>query len=371
LLLLWGDNMSVKILHAADFHLDSPFEALPEELAAVRRREQRDLLDRLADLSGQENVQVVLLSGDLLDSGTSYYETQDVLYRAFSHIKAEIFISPGNHDFYSPKSPYAYVRFPENVHIFTSPLIGSVELPHLGCRVWGAGFNGQYSRPLLNGFASPEDDMINIMVLHGDIGGGVYNHIREAEIIASKLDYLALGHIHSYSGIRQAGRTTYAYPGCPEGRGFDETGDKGVIIGSVSKTSCDLRFVPLGGRKYRIITVDLTGADDTLGAVTSSLPWNTERDICRLVLRGTVEGAVDAGFIKDSLSGRFFHLTVQDATRPAYDIWAQSGDDTLRGIFLRSLKEKYDAADEAGKNVIISAVRYGLSALDNGEEYAV
>ncbi len=250
--------MRVKILHAADFHLDSPFEALPEELAVVRRREQRDLLDRIAELAEQESVQLVLLSGDLLDSGTSYYETRDVLYRAFSRMKAEVFISPGNHDFYSPKSPYAYVDFPDNVHIFTAPLVSSVPLPTLGCQIWGAGFNDRHSRSLLSGFTVTGDDMINIMVMHGDMAGEVYNQIRETEIAASNLDYLALGHIHSFSGIRQAGKTTYAYPGCPEGRGFDETGEKGVIVGTVSKTGCDLRFVPLGGRQYKTLTVDLT-----------------------------------------------------------------------------------------------------------------
>jgi DNA repair protein SbcD/Mre11 len=364
--------MSVKILHAADFHLDSPFEALSEELAAVRRREQRDLLDRIAEISGQENVQLVLLSGDLLDSATSYYETQDVLCRAFSRIRAKIFISPGNHDFYCPKSPYAYVKFPDNVHFFTSPLISSVTLPNLGCRVWGAGFNDQYSRPLLSSFKADDSDMLDIMVMHGDMGGDAYNRIREAEIASSGLDYLALGHIHTFSGIKKAGKTYYAYPGCPEGRGFDETGDKGVILGSVSKSDCDLRFMPLGGRAYKILNIDMTGAAEPLAAVTAALPLNTERDIYRLILSGEFDGVMDLQQIKDRLAPRFFHLSVQDATRPPRDIWALSGDDTLRGSFLRYLKEKYDAADkvadESTKSSVLSAVRYGLSALDHAEE---
>jgi DNA repair exonuclease SbcCD nuclease subunit len=371
LLLLWGDDVSVKILHAADFHLDSPFEALPEDLAAVRRREQRALLGKIADIADKESVQLVLLSGDLLDSRTSYYETQDVLYQAFTRIKAEIFISPGNHDFYSPKSPYAYLKFPDNVHIFNSPLIGCVTLEHLNCRVWGAGFNDQYSRSLLTGFKVPDSGMTEIMVLHGDTGGDQYNRIRETEIAASGLNYLALGHIHSYSGIKTAGNTTYAYPGCPEGRGFDETGEKGVIVGSVSRTGCDLRFTPLDGRQYKVLTIDLTDSDDALYAVTSSLPWNTERDVYRIILTGTFDGDIDVRFLEERLSGRFFHMTVQDATRPPRDIWAQSGDDTLRGIFLRRLKEKYDAAGENDRSLIISAVRYGLSALDNAEECGV
>ena len=178
----------------------------------VRRREQRGLLERIAALVNDEKIELVLLAGDLFDSSTSYYETQEVLYRAFSEMNAQVFISPGNHDYYCPKSPYAYIRFPDNVHIFTSPQIDCVTLPEMGCRVWGAGFNDQYSKPLLSGFQVPDSDLTDIMVLHGDTGGDNYNHIREAEIAQSGLDYLALGHIHSFSGFKQAGKTEYAYP---------------------------------------------------------------------------------------------------------------------------------------------------------------
>jgi DNA repair exonuclease SbcCD nuclease subunit len=361
--------MSVRILHAADLHLDSPFEALPPEAAAIRRREQRDLLDKLAALCEEERVQLVLLSGDLLDSAASYFETQEVLVRAFSHINAEIFISPGNHDYYCPKSPYAYVKFPDNVHIFPSPLIGSLTLPELGCRVWGAGFNDQYSRPLLPGFTAPSGGLVELMVLHGDTAGDAYNRIREAEIAASGLDYLALGHIHTFSGIKTVGKTTYAYPGCPEGRGFDETGEKGVILGDVSKSGCDLRFHPLGGRAYRILPVDLTGLEDAAAAVSAALPQDPGRDICRLVLTGEFGGNLSIDDLRDTFAGRFFHLTVQDQTRPPRDIWEGAGDDTLRGLFLKSLKETYDSADDSARGIILLAVRYGLAALLNAEEY--
>ena len=38
----------LKIIHGADFHLDSPFSGLTPKRAAQRRGEQRELLDRLA-----------------------------------------------------------------------------------------------------------------------------------------------------------------------------------------------------------------------------------------------------------------------------------------------------------------------------------
>jgi DNA repair exonuclease SbcCD nuclease subunit len=368
-------ELPVRVLHCADLHLDSPFEALPADKARIRRQEQRALLDRIADIAEERHVQLVLLAGDLLDSAASYYETQEVLYRTFSRIKAEIFIAPGNHDYYCPKSPYASMKFPDNVHIFTSPLIGCFTLPELGCRVWGAGFNDAQSRPLLTGFRVPDRDAdpkggyLDLMVLHGDLTGDVYNHIREADIAASNLHYLALGHIHTFSGIKKAGNTYYAYPGCPEGRGFDETGEKGILTGTVDKSGCDLEFIPTNSRRYDIYTVDVTGASDIAAAVAAALPAGDGRDISRIILTGETDGTPDLARLNEALTDRFFHTTIQDMTRPARDIWADAGDDTLRGIFIRRLKEKYDAAADSEKDLIVRAVRYGLSALDNREEY--
>ena len=97
----------IKILHAADLHLDSPFEGLPAGKAAVRRGEQRDLLIRLAALAQREQVDLVLLSGDLLDSTNTYFETGEELIRSLGRMNAPVFIAPGNHDYYNPRSPYA------------------------------------------------------------------------------------------------------------------------------------------------------------------------------------------------------------------------------------------------------------------------
>ena len=71
--------MSIRILHAADLHLDSPFEALPGALAAQRRREQRELLRRLPELAAEHGADLILLPGDLLDSDSAYGETAKLL----------------------------------------------------------------------------------------------------------------------------------------------------------------------------------------------------------------------------------------------------------------------------------------------------
>ena len=59
----------MKVLHAADFHLDSPLAGLPADKSALRRRELRDIPARLARLAREEGVDLVLLPGDLLDGG--------------------------------------------------------------------------------------------------------------------------------------------------------------------------------------------------------------------------------------------------------------------------------------------------------------
>ena len=159
----------LKILHAADLHLDSAFEALPAGKAALRRSEQRELLRRLAALAQQEKVQLVVLSGDLFDSDNSYYETGEQLARCLAVIGAPVFIAPGNHDFYSSRSPWARLKLQGNIYLFTENKIRGMELPALGARVYGAAFNEKRSGPLLHGFTAerkPGSVLADVPELH-------------------------------------------------------------------------------------------------------------------------------------------------------------------------------------------------------------
>ena len=360
--------MAVKIVHAADLHMDSPFDALSEKQAAERRREQRELLDRLAELVELERVQLVLLSGDILDSQSSYYETQEALVRTFSKMDARIFIAPGNHDYYCAQSPYSSDIFPANVHIFKSNRFECVTLNDLGCRVWGAGFVTPHSDMLLRGFAADESGYINIGIVHGDTAGDAYNRILPEDIAEANLDYLALGHVHTFSGIQKLGNTYYAYPGCPEGRGFDETGEKGVILGTVSKGGCDLRFEPLGGRQYRIIRVDLSDSQNAAESVERIIGQTYERDIVRLILEGESDCEVNTEEIAGAFSKKVFSLQIKNLVTPKRDLWEGAGDTGLKGIFLSRLREMYEtSADGEEKEKLILSVKYGLAALENRE----
>ena len=360
----------LRILHAADFHLDSPFAGLTPEQAQRRRGEQRQLLDDLAALAQKEQVQLVLLAGDLLDGDRFYPETALALLRALGSIPCPVFLSPGNHDFYGPQSVYAALPWPDNVHVFSSAALERVDLPQLSCAVWGRAFTAprEDASPLA-GFSAPRDGLLHLGCLHGDTAGGTdYGPISPLDIAASGLAYLALGHIHQCSGLQRAGDTFWAYPGCPQGRGFDETGEKGVLLLEAEEGAVNARFVPLARRRYEILSVDLTGADSPLGAIEAALPPDTQDHIYRILLTG--EGAPpDLPALERALSGRFYGLTLRDHTRLPRDLWRRKEEDTLTGLFLRELWPLCE--QEPDNEAYQLAVRFGLAALEGGEDAAL
>ena len=357
-----------KIIHGADFHLDSAFAGLPPEKARQRRRESRQLLDALAELVRRERADLVLLSGDLFDGERVYPETLEALRAALGAMGCPVFIAPGNHDPYTPHSPYAAGDWPENVHVFRTAEVESVELPELGCVVHGCAFTGgERTDQALAGFAAPADGRLHLMCLHGDVGApeSPYGPVTRRQIGSSGLAYLALGHVHQCSGVQREGDTFWAYPGCPEGRGFDELGDKGVLAGTVDEEKADLRFVPLCHRRYHVIEVNVTGRDPR-EALAQALPATAAEDVCRFVLTGeSGESGVDLPALETAFASRCYGLQLRDRTRPAEDIWRRAGEDSLRGLFLQDLRQRWESAqDEEQRRQIALAVRFGLAALD-------
>ena len=362
---------ALRFLHAADFHLDSPFAALSAEQARLRRRENRRLPERLANYVNQNAIDLVLLAGDLFDGAATYRDTLEALIDALGSMSARVFIAPGNHDYYAARSPYVTLRWPENVHIFRAAEIERVDLPELGCAVYGAAFtDARQETSLLQGFAAPDDGLAHLMVLHGDLNAAEprYDPLTPEEIAASNLTYLALGHTHRFDGARRFGRTVCAYPGCPEGRGFDELGEKGVLTGVIENGEVDITFVPFARRRYHVLRADVTGTTPER-ALRDIMPDTAASDLCRVILTGgTDERGVDVEQLQRRFAADCFALELRDETHIRQDVWARAQEDSLRGAFLRELRQQYDAADEAGRAQVERAVRFGLAALDGRDQ---
>ncbi|MFR6425034.1 MAG: YmdB family metallophosphoesterase [Oscillospiraceae bacterium] len=340
-------EMSVRILHAADLHLDSPFEALSGAQAAQRRREQRDLLRALPELARTHGAQIILLAGDLLDSASPYPETAKALAETFDGCGAEVFLAPGNHDYYSAGAPYARLTFPENVHIFRSPRIEAVR-----CRSWACA-SGVRRSPTA---AVPR--CCGAFPCRRSRGCWMFCACtRRWEIPPRRItpcrprSSRPAGWTMPPSATRTAsaacsapGTRCMRWPGCMEGRGFDETGEKGVLLADVAAGDVQARFVPVPGRRYEILRVDVTDADP-VQAVLAALPEGLRAISYRIVLTGETDRAPNPAALRAALEGRVFALQLRDETRARRDLWARAGEGTLRGQFLAQLKQQYDAAD--------------------------
>lgn len=350
----------IKFIHTADWHLDSPFAALAPKEAAARRKELRALPDRFADYVNEQGVGLVLLAGDLFDGKNVYRETMEGLTAALGRMRAKVLISPGNHDCWGPL--WDKWEWPDNVYIFHHGRMTALELGDVVFHA-AAFLTAQQEVSFLSGFQAPEDGKLHVGLLHGELAAeSRYDPIRPGDIAASGLDYLALGHIHK-AGQVQYGKTLAAWPGCPEGRGFDETGEKGFYEGVIADDGAiSIEFVPFAKRKYEILTVDVTGKDPR-AAVEEALPPETKADLYRILLTGEAERVPD---LEEALRERFYALEVRDRTRIPQDLWERAGEDSLRGLFLGKLRERLENANtEAQRETVRAAARFGLAAMEH------
>ena len=291
----------IKFIHTADWHLDSPFAALGAEEAAKRRRELRELPNRFADYVKEQGIDLVLLAGDLFDGKNVYRETMEGLTAALGRMEAKVLIAPGNHDCWGPM--WDKWEWPDNVYIFHKNAMTTLEMGDVVFH--GAAFTApEQGSSLLSGFQAAEDGKVHIGLLHGEVAAqSRYNPIPTEEAAASGLAYLALGHIHAAGQVRW-GKTLIAWPGCPEGRGFDETGEKGFYQGVIADDGAvSIEFVPFAKRRYQSLTVDVTGKDPR-AAVEEALPPDTEQDFYRILLTGEAE-RVEVSALEEALKERF------------------------------------------------------------------
>ena len=373
----------MKLLHASDFHLDSPLTGLPPEKSTLRRRELREVPARLARLAKDEEVDLVLLSGDLFDGERVHPETVRALAGALEDMTVPVFIAPGNHDYYHHKSPYAAAFWPDNVHIFTAPELQTVELPGLNCVVHGCAFAASHREDdPLAGFSAPDDGRLHLLCVHGEVGlAGNYAPIDPRTLERSGAAYAALGHVHA-ANSGKAGGTLWAYPGCPEGRGFDELGAKGALIvtfgenvqlGVVSPDGPSMvpidmgiqpvaaRFVPVCRRRYRIEAVKI-------GDFTACLSQGESSDLVRLLLTGESHNIPDLAALTAQAAPHFFYVELRDRTTLPTELWARTEEDSLTGLFLREMRVRLDSAEGDERDKLLLAARFGLAALEGGED---
>jgi len=227
----------MKFLHAADLHLDTPFQGLTGVPAALRAQliaAPLAALTRLVDLAIAEQVDFVLLVGDLFDQQAQSVATQAGLMAALERLNTAqipVVLSFGNHDYQPAGSQW---HFPANVHAF-GPSVKTVTLTtadQTQVAISGFSYDQRWvTTPKIADYPTklPTVDY-HIGMLHGQLGtaGDHYAPFSVGELLAKHYDYWALGHIHQRQTLNAM--PPVVYPGNLQGRYRDETGQKGCLI---------------------------------------------------------------------------------------------------------------------------------------------
>lgn len=358
-------------VHTADLHLDTPFSArFTQRQAELRRQEMLQTFQQIAQRASEADL--FFLSGDIFDSELVSGDTIAFLKRCFSNMPHTlIFIAAGNHDPFTENSIYHTLQWGKNVHIFSTEM-EYVDLPQWNLRVHGRSFREEHEpRPILT-VLEKKENWSNVLVLHGDViasGESMYGPILKDDLERSGVEYAALGHIHQYSGIQRAGDTFYAYPGIPEGRGFDETGRKGFIAGEISKGRVTAEWIPVNRRSFWEITVDVSMAEDRIHVLETVRNKMKEKgstdDIFRIILTGKLDqNLIQPELLEDQLKDSAFYFNILNRTRPAYSLQEIAEEPTLRGAFVRDMLEKMKNMPKEEQEIGFLAIEIGLRAME-------
>lgn len=349
----------MKIIHISDVHLGSPMTArLPAEKIRERGRELLDTLRRTVSEGIRLGARGVIIAGDLFDSENISERALDgVIDLIGANAQVTFFYLPGNHE--GDALTRGRAVMPKNLLIFGREwtYFESEGLTVAGRSECTA---TMFDELMLDGTKK------NIVVLHGELRdrSAAPDVIGKRDARGRGIDYLALGHYHAYKYEILDRRCTAVYCGTPEGRGFDETGDKGFVIIDTDTRHLDHRFIPFAKRRLHIAYADISTAhrpSDVMRAVALAVEKIPECDMVRAELTGdAAEGLTkDLEGILYEFKDRFYYFEVKDGSRLAIDRERLGLDKSLRGEFIRRVLAE-EGLDERVREEIIAC---GIAAL--------
>ena len=224
---------------------------LPPEKTEERKAEVRAAFKNMVEKAAGYGAKVIVLAGDVFDSDRPLKKDKEFFYSVVkNNPDIDFLYLRGNHD-----NLESYSEDLDNLKTFTNEWsgysYGNVEF--YGLETAAENYSSMYSSLKL------DPAKINIVILHGQKSDSVgKDKINIAKLKNKNIDYLALGHIHSVNFGRIDERGVYAYPGCLEGRGFDETGAKGFILVDTEDGKINAGFVENSVRKTDEFTVDIS-----------------------------------------------------------------------------------------------------------------
>ncbi|WP_407889536.1 metallophosphoesterase family protein [Levilactobacillus sp. N40-8-2] len=280
----------MKFIHAADLHLDSPFlglQHLPNVLLAQVRKSTFSAATKVFDQAITDQVDFVLLAGDLFDRAEQSVSAQAYLFEQFERLndaQIPVLISFGNHDYLADQ--HQTVAYPANVTVFGPEAETKTLTLDSGETV------------AISGFSYPQrwvpDDQVgqfpshaatdwHIGMLHGAVSTGRDDHYAPftvAELLTKHYDYWALGHIHHRQFLHEQPPILYA--GNTQGRAITENGTKGAYLVTSQQGRLVPEFFETATINWEAIT--LSGGDSLQTLSQQLVEWLTAHPADRTTL---------------------------------------------------------------------------------------
>jgi len=344
----------MKLIHCADLHLDSKLETnLERQKAQIRRKELVAAFENMVRFAVENGVRAVIVAGDLFDHTKVTRNTVQTVAGIIGSAKQiDFLVLAGNHD---NNNPFEILEsLPENLFFFKDSwtAFNYDNVTVSGITLGSSNSNVVYSSLELDAAR------FNIAVMHGDIS----SEINLPSLRGKNIDYLALGHLHEHSEGRLDERGVYAYCGCLESRGFDESGIKGFYLIDTEKKS--YTFVSgMAIRNMFEIKVDITGLmqyAEIRSAVERELSLNSVRecDMVKIILTGSscVDANKDTNQLVKYLQGRFFFAKLKDKSTTEIRAEDYKNDISLKGEFVRQVLSQ-NLSQEEREQVILCGIR--------------
>jgi exonuclease SbcD len=376
--------MSVRILHLADLHLGAAFPNMGDR-GPERARDFLNAFLRAIELacSPEHPVDLVAIAGDLFDThdpDESLVFQVESSFERLSKAKVPVVIVPGTHDAFSyRRSIYRRLRQPEGTYLLTEPRLAPGPRLTIGgeaVQVYGIAYDPAVSLRPLRDFARTGIADYHVGILHGALQDSPTWKIRpsdlpmdRSEIGSSGLDYLALGHYHNFSEVREAGSVA-VYPGTLEGRKFGEDGPRNLVIATLSRGTVSLERKPWNTRTLSQVGIDFMNAEihDEHRLIDRIAAFAGEREIVRVRLEGATGFVFESERLGALIRDQFFHLEIEDRTYLLDTaLMGQFKDEaTIRGAFVRrTLDRLARATTTQEKDTATLALRLGLAEFQN------
>lgn len=348
----------MKFIHIADVHLGAaPDSNMP--WSKSREKEIWNSFERIIDQCNEEQVDLLLIAGDLFHRQPLIRDLKEVNYLFQRLMATKVVLIAGNHDYIGARSNYNGFEWEANVHMLSDDTINFIYFPEVDTYVYGFSYcQRDILEPLYDEAKPVNTSGIHILLAHGGDERDI--PINRKRLKEAGFHYVALGHIHKPELISDR----MAYAGSLEPLDKNEIGERGYIRGDIIKREdyeTKIVFVPHSIREYKRVSFNVN-PQTTNGALFDQIREEIKNTGKQHIYQITIQGlrSEDILFDTEGISSLGNVIEILDLSKPDYDFeqLQRENADNIIGLFIQRIREK-------NKQDLITekALYYGMEAL--------